>query len=70
MAAPFVQGQLRNEPLSLEIESSCAHCGAALHLEIDAELKIAVREPNAEPLVFEPELDWSRFRESNILDGY
>jgi len=22
------------------------------------------------PLVFEPEIDWSRFRDANIIDGY
>jgi len=65
-----VQGRLRNEPLSIEIQSACAHCGAKLHLEVDHELNATVREADADPLVFEPEIDWSRFREPNILDGY
>ena len=65
-----MEGRLREEPLVVEIETSCAHCGAALHLAIDDELRAAVSEPDASPLVFEPSVDWERFTAPNIIHDY
>ena len=70
MAAPFVQGQLRNEPLSAAIETQCAHCGQPLHLTVDSQMGYQVSETDAEPLVFRPEIDWSTFTEPNIIDAF
>jgi Zn ribbon nucleic-acid-binding protein len=70
MAAPFVQGQLRNEDLEVEVVTSCAHCGREMHIQIDSELKYRVREPEAQPLIFEPSVDWATFDQANIIDGY
>ena len=65
-----MQGQLRNEHLSIEIDTSCAHCGETLRLSVDSELRWRVLEGGSEPLVFEPDVDWSSFDEANILDAY
>jgi len=54
----------------VEIETSCAHCGAALHLAIDEELRASVSEPDASPLMFEPSVDWERFTAPNIIHDY
>ncbi len=70
MAAPFVQGQLRKEYLSVDIETECGHCGRAMHLTVDSELKFTVRDPGAELLVFEPEVDWTTFNEPSIINAY
>ena len=70
MAAPFVEGQLRNTKLTVEIQSRCAQSLRALHLEIDSDLNWAVREPEAQPLVFEPQIDWSRFHKPVIIHDY
>ncbi len=70
MAVPFVQGQLRNEPLSVAVETECAHCGQPLHLTVDSQMGHQVSETGAEPLVFQPQIDWSTFTEPNIIDAY
>ncbi len=70
MAAPFVQGRLRDEYLSVTIETQCAHCGEAMHIDLDSELKYRVRETGTRPLMFEPRVDWDTFEEPNILHAY
>jgi hypothetical protein len=70
VAAPFVQGRLRDEYLAVEIETQCAHCGKAMHVDIDSELKYRVRERDARPLMFEPRVDWDTFEEPNIIHAY
>jgi hypothetical protein len=70
VAAPFVQGRLKEEYLSVEIETQCAHCGDVMHIDIDSEMKYRVREKNARPLMFEPRVDWETFEEPNILHAY
>lgn len=67
MAAPFVEGRLRNEPLTVEIESSCAHCNEPIAIRVDSELRY---ESSAAPMIFEPRLDWSAFRDPNIINQY
>jgi hypothetical protein len=66
---PFVQGHLRNEPLSVNIETECAHCGAAIQIEIDSELTYRVTEGEA-PLIFLPLVDFERLRAPNIIDDF
>lgn len=65
-----MQGRLRNERLAVEIDSECAHCGQGLYLTLDSELVWNVKEHDASPLVFEPEVDWKRFTGSNIIHDY
>jgi len=70
VAAPFVEGQLRKKRLAVEIETACAHCGRALHLTIGSDLRRKVAERGAQPLVFSPTVDWSRFRKPVIIHDY
>ena len=65
-----MQGQLRNEPLSVAIETECAHCGQPMHLTVDSDMRYQVSETGAEPLVFQPQIDWSNFTEPNIIDAF
>jgi len=65
-----VQGRLRGEKLSIELESECAHCGRALHISVDSELNSQVREKDAAPLLFEPDVDWKAFQGANIIHDY
>jgi hypothetical protein len=65
-----VQGRLRGEKLSVELESECAHCGKALHISVDSELNSEVREKHAEPLLFEPTVDWKTFKGAIIINDY
>jgi hypothetical protein len=65
-----VQGQLRNEQLLVAIETECVHCGQALHLTIDSDLQWSIQERDADPLVFEPDVDWAHFTGQNIIHDY
>jgi hypothetical protein len=70
MATPFVQGRLRQSPLEVEIHTACAHCDSPLEIVVDSDLNHRRVTDDAAPLVFEPEIDWSRFKDPNIIDGY
>jgi hypothetical protein len=65
-----VQGRLRNRPLLARIESRCGGCARTVRLRVDSELRSTVLDPGVRPLIFEPEVDWARFRAPNILDDY
>jgi hypothetical protein len=65
-----VQGQLRKEYVSIEVETACKHCDQVMHLTIDSNMRVSVREPDAKPLVFNPDIDWENFAEKTIIDAY
>lgn len=65
-----MQGRLRGEPVAVRIESRCAACGRALRIDVDQDLRWGTPDPGLRPLVFEPSVDWSRFRGPDILDDY
>ncbi len=67
---PFVQGQLRAEALSFVISSECAHCGRPLHIEIDSQLGFRVVEPDADPLLFVPMVDFEKLEDPSIIDAF
>jgi hypothetical protein len=56
--------------LTVTVETECAHSAAPMHIQLDSELKYRVREKDARPLVFEPEVDWDTFEEPNIIHAY
>ena len=65
-----MQGHLRKSPLEVEITTNCAHCGEAIELTVDSGLNYRIEKGGPSPLVFEPEIDWSEFKDPNIIDGY
>jgi len=70
MALPFVQGRLRDESLSIEITTECAHCRVPIHLEIDSDLGYRVVEQGAAPLVVRPLVDIASLRDPSIIDAF
>ena len=73
MATSFVQGRLRNQSLAIEIETECGCCGRELRINSVCDgnsLKHEGRTEGAEPLVFEPQVDWTRFTEPSIIHAY
>ena len=70
IATPFVQGRLRNESLSVSVQTECAHCSRPLHLEIDSDLKYRVEGEATEPLVFVPLVNFSKLTEPSIIDAF
>jgi hypothetical protein len=67
---PFVQGRLRDEYLSVAIETECSHCHRPLHLEVDSDLECRVLEEGADPLVFVPLVDFAKLEDSSIIDAF
>jgi hypothetical protein len=65
-----VQGRLRKERLEVEIATSCAHCGRAMHIFVDDRLRWRVKERDADPRLFLPSIDWPSFRRRNIIDDF
>jgi hypothetical protein len=70
IATPFVQGRLRGEPLSVVVETECAHCGAQLRLEVDNNLDFRTLTDGAEPLVYVPQVDFARLTDPSIIDAF
>lgn len=70
MASPFVQGKLRNTALTVEISTRCACCQEPIRMAVDSELNCRILEGGPAPLVFEPEVDWARFTDPNIIHKY
>jgi hypothetical protein len=70
IATPFVQGRLRNEFVSVEIETKCSHCNQEMQFTVDSNMRVSAREPDANPLVFMPDVDWEHFAERTIIDSY
>jgi hypothetical protein len=67
---PFVQGHLRKEPLTISVESECAHCAQPIRFEVDSELNYRVEEKEADPLVFVPTVDFGELKEPSIVDVF
>jgi hypothetical protein len=65
-----VQGQLRNERLSVHIDSECGHCRKPLHLDVDSELNYRLHEAEAAPLVFVPMMNLRKLDEPSIIDDF
>jgi hypothetical protein len=54
----------------VDVETACAHCGQELHFTLDSDLKWSAKDPDAHPLLFEPEVDWKHFEKPNIIGDY
>ena len=67
---PFVQGQLRREPLTVTFASECAHCGRALRIAIGSDLNYRVEPELAGALVFVPMVDFAKLRAKSIIDDF
>ena len=65
-----MQGHLRGEPLTLTIETECAHCACAIQLQIDGNLNAFVLTEGAKPLVFVPMVDLNKLDDPSIIDAF
>jgi hypothetical protein len=41
-----------------------------MEIVVDSHLDYRIVKGGLRPLVFEPDVDWSRFKDPNIIDGY
>ncbi len=65
-----MQGQLRKEPLSFTIQTSCAHCGKEIRIKMDSQLNYKVCEAEARPLIFVPMVDFAKLEDPSIIDAF
>jgi hypothetical protein len=65
-----VQGRLREELLSVVIETECKHCHRPMRIEMDNNFNYRMGDENAAPLVFTPDINWEAFGEPNIIHAY
>jgi hypothetical protein len=65
-----VQGQLRQEYLRFTIQTTCGHCGRPMHIEIDSRMDFKVIEPDAEPLLFVPMVNFAKLKDPSIIDAF
>lgn len=56
--------------MSVKIQTQCAHCRKEINIQVSSELDFSVRETEAEVLVFEPDVVWSRLTDPNIIHAY
>ena len=52
------------------ITSKCAHSGRTLHIEIDSALNYTVQEPDAQPLLSSPMVDFATLKDPSIIDAF
>ncbi|MGB8213954.1 MAG: hypothetical protein WCE68_10390 [Anaerolineales bacterium] len=65
-----MQGQLRQEKLTVQIESECGHCHTPLHLRVDSDLNFHVQEAQAVPLLFVPMMNLRKLDDPSIIDAF
>ena len=65
-----MQGRLRDEVLSVVIETVSSHCGQEMRIAVDSEMNISILSGGTKPMVFMPDVDWSSFSEETIIDAY
>ncbi|MBU0516402.1 MAG: hypothetical protein KJ621_16720 [Proteobacteria bacterium] len=65
-----MQGRLRKKPLSIEVNTECAHCGRSMDLEIDQDLNYRVEPEKCRPIVFVPDVNPFKLAEPSIIDSF
>lgn len=65
-----MQGQLKGEPLTVQVTSECAHCGERIGLEIDNKARSRVIDSATDPIAFIPDVDFSRLADKCITDAF
>ncbi|MBA4422139.1 MAG: hypothetical protein C0390_03425 [Syntrophus sp. (in: bacteria)] len=69
-ATPFVQGRLRRENVFIQVETECAHCKRPMWMEIDSDMNCRCQETDCRPIIFVPDVDFSRLEDPNIIDAF
>jgi len=65
-----VQGRLRNEPVSITVETRCEHCSEPLTLQIDSDMNVQVEQTGAEPMIFTPDVNTFEVEAPSIVDDF
>jgi hypothetical protein len=65
-----VQGRLRNEALSFDVESECACCGKPIRFTMRHDLSFTLGDPASDPLFLVPMVDFTRLKAPSIIDDF
>lgn len=65
-----MQGRLRGEPVSITVETECAHCFEPMTLQVDSEMNLTVEPADAAPLVFTPDVETWDTEAPSIVDDF
>ena len=65
-----MQGKLRNESLSFDIETECACCGKPIRFTMRHDLSFTLEDPSGDPLFFVPLVDFTKLKASSIIDDF
>ena len=65
-----MQGRLRDEPVTITVETRCEHCSEPLILEIDSDMNVRVEQTGAEPMVFTPDVSPFDVEGPSIVDDF
>ena len=63
-----MQGRLRNEFVSVIVNSRCVHCDRDIEIKLDSDMNYEVAD--ASPIVFSPLIDWHSFSAANIIPDF
>jgi len=65
-----VQGRLREESISVTIDTVCAHCDHPIKIVIDSEMNFEIAQEDANLHIFYPQIDWESFSAPNIIPDF
>ena len=65
-----MQGHLRGKPVSITVETECAHCSEPMTLHIDSEMDVTADQPSAAPMVFTPDAPIWDTEAPSIVDDF
>jgi len=65
-----VQGQLRKEYQTFTIQTECTQSGREINIEIDSDLNFSIFDPETDPLIFVPMVDFSTLEDPSIIDAF
>lgn len=65
-----MQGKLRNEYLTVQIETECAQSSRPMKIEIDSNLSYKTEVAGCEPVIFVPDLDLFNLEDDSIIDSF
>ncbi|MBU1713863.1 MAG: hypothetical protein KKD47_12300 [Proteobacteria bacterium] len=58
------------EDVTITVDTECAHCQRPMQLMIDSDMKCRCREIDCNPIIFVPEVDFGRLKDSNIIEAF
>lgn len=65
-----MQGQLRQEYVSVIVHTECAHCSQPMEIEIDSNLNYTAKGKGCDPIVFVPEVDLFKIEEESMINAF